>query len=64
MAPKGGGRRKTISEEQAAKLQKKLKAACVGTSAATLLKRYDKSKDGVLDTKQLTELVRRTLKIG
>ena len=64
MAPKGGGRRKTISEEQAAKLQKKLKAACVGTSAATLLKRYDKSKDGVLDTKELTELVRRTLKIG
>ena len=64
MAPKKGGRRKKISEEQAAKLQKKLKAACVGASAAELLDRYDKSKDGVLDAKELTELVRRTLKIG
>ena len=61
---KGPSRRKKISEEIAAKLQTKLKAACVGTTADKLLKRYDKSKDGTLDEKELTDLVRRNLKIG
>ena len=61
---KGPSRRKKISEEIAAKLQMKLKAACVGTTADKVLKRYDKSKDGTLDEKELTDLVRRNLKIG
>ena len=44
MPPKKGGRRKKIDEATGAKLQKKLKAATMGTPIGKLLKRYDKSR--------------------
>ena len=45
-AKKGGGRRKKIDDATGTKLQKKLKAATMGTSISKLLKRYDDSDDG------------------
>jgi Ca2+-binding EF-hand superfamily protein len=62
-AKKGGGRRKKIDDATGTKLQKKLKAATMGTSISKLLKRYDKSGDGLLDAKELTQLIRRDLKV-
>ena len=45
-AKKGGGRRKKIDDATGTKLQKKLKAATMGTSISKLLKRYEDSDDG------------------
>ena len=44
--------------------KEKLKAATAGASVEALLAKYDKSGDGMLDKKELTQLIRKDLKLG
>ncbi|KAK7236177.1 mRNA splicing protein [Aureococcus anophagefferens] len=67
MAPKkkkGGKKRRKIDEKVAVKLQSKLKAACIDTAPAKFFKKFDKDKSGDMNAKELSKMIRVSLKIS
>ncbi|KAH8053088.1 hypothetical protein JL722_9754 [Aureococcus anophagefferens] len=67
MAPKkkkGGKKRRKIDEKVAEKLQSKLKAACIDTAPAKFFKKFDKDKSGDMNAKELSKMIRVSLKIS